>query len=345
MLPVDLHCRFLRDLDRRKLNSGYLTGINLKISLIYWSIGSFQLLRRYPPCGAKTPSDSISAGDYPPIECVPTANIIARDIDYVNYSEKAVLDYLDECWDGAGWGLGPLQCAHITSTMYALYVLAMINRLDHAPKESIVSWITSLQLPNGAFRGDDWGEADGRFSFCATAILSLLNSLDRIDRDKTMSFVLDCMNSDGGFGPVPHAESHAAYAYCSIGTLALLDGLDTVNRDALASWLSRRQIGGSCGGMNGRPEKAPDVCYSFWVFATLKIINRQDTIDTVGLKNFILDSQDMDEGGIPDRKGNSPDAFHTFFGLAALSLLGHEQLEPVDPIWALPVSTIKLGKQ
>ena len=28
-------------------------------------------------------------------------------------------------------------------------------------------------------------------------------------------------------------------------------------------------------GLNGRPEKLPDVCYSWWVLASLAILNRQ----------------------------------------------------------------------
>ena len=36
-------------------------------------------------------------------------------------------------------------------------------------------------------------------------------------------------------------------------------------------------------------------------------------------------------GGLADRPGDMVDVYHTCFGLAGLSLLGHELLEPVDP--------------
>jgi geranylgeranyl transferase type-2 subunit beta len=39
-----------------------------------------------------------------------------------------------------------------------------------------------------------------------------------------------------------------------------------------------------------------------------------------------LNCQDSD-GGISDRPGNTPDVFHTFFGLAALSLLNPEKYQ------------------
>ena len=37
-------------------------------------------------------------------------------------------------------------------------------------------------------------------------------------------------------------------------------------------------------------------------------------------------------GGLADRPGDMVDVFHTFFGLAGLSLLGHVGLEPIDPV-------------
>ena len=37
-------------------------------------------------------------------------------------------------------------------------------------------------------------------------------------------------------------------------------------------------------------------------------------------------------GGLADRPGDAVDVFHTFFGLAGLSLLDHPGLESVNPI-------------
>jgi geranylgeranyl transferase type-2 subunit beta len=35
------------------------------------------------------------------------------------------------------------------------------------------------------------------------------------------------------------------------------------------------------------------------------------------------------------------DVFHTFFGIAGLSLLGHADLESIDPTYALPVTSLQ----
>ena len=35
------------------------------------------------------------------------------------------------------------------------------------------------------------------------------------------------------------------------------------------------------------------------------------------------------------------DVFHTFFGIAGLSLMGFPGLEPIDPIFALPIKVVQ----
>lgn len=46
------------------------------------------------------------------------------------------------------------------------------------------------------------------------------------------------------------------------------------------------------GGLNGRPEKLPDVCYSWWILAGLVILRRCHWIDGNALAAWILMCQD-----------------------------------------------------
>ena len=71
------------------------------------------------------------------------------------------------------------------------------------------------------------------------------------------------------------------------------------------------------------------------------MMEKEDWIDQEALENFILQCQDS-EGGIGDRPGNTVDVFHTFFGLAALSLLQPAKygLSSIDPTYAIPKSTL-----
>ena len=63
-------------------------------------------------------------------------------------------------------------------------------------------------------------------------------------------------------------------------------------------------------------------------------------IDKPKLTKFILKCQDYKRGGISDRPEDMCDVYHTFFGLAGLSLMGNEQLREIDPLYALPSSTV-----
>ncbi len=81
-----------------------------------------------------------------------------------------------------------------------------------------------------------------------------------------------CKNFDGGFGAVPGAESHAGQIFCCVGALSIAGALDHVDVDLLGWWLCERQC--DSGGLNGRPEKQADVCYSWWILSALSTIGR-----------------------------------------------------------------------
>jgi geranylgeranyl transferase type-2 subunit beta len=101
-------------------------------------------------------------------------------------------------------------------------------------------------------------------------------------------------------------------------------------------------------GLNGRPEKLPDVCYSWWVVASLRIIGRLDWLDKNQLRKFIMACQDVETGGFSDRPNDMPDPFHTLFGLAGLSLLGESSLKTINPVFCMPqqvISRLKIQPQ
>ena len=123
-----------------------------------------------------------------------------------------------------------------------------------------------------------------------------------------------------------------------MGALKILDSLHLVNVDKLSWWLSERQLPN--GGLNGRPEKLEDVCYSWWVLSSLKMLDRLEYIDKDKLSNFILSCQDEEMGGFSDRPGNMTDLFHTLFGICGLSLLDYPNLNKVDVRYCLPYQTI-----
>ena len=96
--------------------------------------------------------------------------------------------------------------------------------------------VRRLQQPDGSFFGDDTGEVDTRFSYCALACLKIVNRMNAIDLAGAVKFITRCKNFDGGYGSVPGNESHAGQVFTCVAALKLADALDTVDSDLLCWW-------------------------------------------------------------------------------------------------------------
>nr|ADD24324.1 Geranylgeranyl transferase type-2 subunit beta [Lepeophtheirus salmonis] len=259
---------------------------------------------------------------------------------------QEVFSYIKECFDPTSGGYRPAanHDSHILYTLSAIQIAAIYDSMDIIPKAQVTKFISEPQQADGSFWGDKWAEKDSRFSFCAVAALKLLHPESPLSEfihvDKAFEYVISCMNFDGGFGTRPGSESHAGNTYCCTGFLSLTDNLHRIDADILGRWLAERQL--PSGGVNGRPQKLPDVCYSWWVLASLSIIGRLHWIDKKALSNFIYACQDSETGGISDRPGDYPDPFHTLFGMAGLSLMGVNRniIKEVNPVFCMPQSVI-----
>lgn len=278
--------------------------------------------------------------------------------------KEGVRDFVMSCYDAKSGGFAafPGHDAHVLTTLSGLQVLLtydMLSALLAEQKRQTIEFVLDLRLADGSFKGDGFGEVDTRFVFVGCYILTILEAMTDEIAESACNFIIQCRAFDGGFGLLPGAESHAAQVYTCVGCLALCDGLDRLD-DSTATWLSERQVLPS-GGFNGRPEKLPDVCYSWWVLLSLAILNKLSWISTEKVEEFILECQNVDTsgldkksleeiGGFSDRPGNQTDVYHTCFALAGLSLLlaDKHDLEEVDPILCMPkfvASRIKLYKR
>eukprot|EP01022_Parablepharisma_sp_SALTPOND_P003461 TRINITY_DN113_c0_g3_i1.p1 TRINITY_DN113_c0_g3~~TRINITY_DN113_c0_g3_i1.p1 ORF type:complete len:358 (+),score=42.36 TRINITY_DN113_c0_g3_i1:72-1076(+) len=302
----DQHIAYINNLENtlEKDEIGYYTNEHLRVSAGYWCLGSLALFAH-------------------PLE----------------EKRKETLELLSKCFTPCGgFGGCVFHDPCLSSTHYAILQLALFDALGDksvADTDKTAEYIAHLQKSDGSFMGDEWGEIDVRFSYYAISGLALLNKVSLIDTDKACEYILRCCNPDGAFGIVPGGESHAAYTFCAVAALGILRKLHLVDHDKLGQWLAKRQT--TEGGFNGRPEKLPDVCYSWWVLSTLYIIKRQQWCNKKSLQEFILKCQNDEDGGIADRQGNQADVFHTFFGSAAMSLMGYPGLVEVDPLFVFPV--------
>ena len=113
--------------------------------------------------------------------------------------------------------------------------------------------------------------------------------MDLVDVDRAVKYIQTCQNFDGGYGVGPGAETHAGQIFTCLGALTIANRLDVVDTDRLGAWLSERQLPN--GGLNGRPEKLEDVCYSWWVLSSLSMLRKLHWIDKSKLMTFILKCQ------------------------------------------------------
>ncbi|AMD20392.1 HDL352Cp [Eremothecium sinecaudum] len=310
-LYKEKHIKYVQSLDKKKEDYEYWLTEHLRLNGIYWGLTALCCL------------DAIDTFD-----------------------KSKVIEFVMGCWDAKTGGFGAFKGhdAHLVTTLSGLQILAIYDSLDVLTPEQIqqcVEFIEANQLDDGSFQGDRFGEVDTRFVYTALSSLSILGRLSPKVVDPAVEFIKRCYNFDGGFGLCPGAESHAAQAFTCIGALKIVNKLDELTKEQIENigwWLCERQV--PEGGLNGRPCKLPDVCYSWWVLSTLSIIDCLDWIDHDKLRKFILETQDP-KGGLSDRPGNEVDVFHTLFGIAGLSLMGFEDLKPIDPVYCMPYEVTK----
>lgn len=284
---------------------------------------------------------------------------VTKQTNVDNTMGSTIVDWVWTCYDSSSGSFGgnTKHQGHLLYTLSALQILAVSGQMESerllSAKTEIISFISSLQQSDGSFVGDRSSlEIDTRFAYCAFQSLALLGSLANsedassvVDVNKAMDYIMLCRNLDGGFGSCQGAESHAGQVFCCVGALAIAGGLDRLQVpaavDVLPWWLAERQV--DSGGLNGRPEKQADVCYSWWILSSLSILGKVDWINTDKLANYILKCQDDEDGGIADRPEDMADVFHTFFGVAGLSLLGYlpSTHRPIDPLYALPTDVVQ----
>ena len=83
-------------------------------------------------------------------------------------------------------------------------------------------------------------------------------------------------------------------------------------------------------GSNGRLNKLPDTCYSFWVGASLDMLDKTALIDVEGTRRWLLEKTQHMIGGFGKEPGYPPDIYHSYMGLAALAVLETPGLEKLD---------------
>lgn len=265
----------------------------------------------------------------------------------------------------------------LAATCFALQSLIVLkDDLHRVPIHKIIRTIQECQTEDGGFTNTltsahtfSTNEAlDLRYCMIATTIIKLLlrdttSIAKTIDVNSLITFISNLQNIDGGYGMRSGDESHAGMVFCAVDALAMISDNNQHydNNEALIDFLVHRQIWydeynktelshnayadiADNGGFNGRLNKAGDTCYVFWTLAALNICSKDSLINKEAAEMFLLNGTQNNFMGGFNKTANSdelPDPLHSFLGLAALSILGHEKVGKINTQFVLPESSYK----
>lgn len=153
------HVEYIRKISSDTQSFEYLVTQHLRMSGVYWGLTALALL--------------------------------VVDLKAESFSDQ-VLEWIFTCYDpeSGGFSGNTNHDPHMLYTLSALQILALYDQLDKVDAPKVISFVCSLQQPDGSFAGDKWGEIDTRFSYCALSILSMLKALDKIDLPKAVDFIV-----------------------------------------------------------------------------------------------------------------------------------------------------------
>ncbi|KAF7405302.1 hypothetical protein HZH66_004208 [Vespula vulgaris] len=224
------------------------------------------------------------------------------------------------------------RCGHLATTYTGLVTLVIVgDNLDRVDKKSIIEGVRACQNPDGSFKAIEMGyESDMRFLYCACCVSTILDDWSGVNKASAIDYILRSISYDGAIGQGPGLESHGGSTFCAIASLFLMNELHNVltqqHLTRLRRWCLMRQDGG----FHGRPGKPSDTCYSFWIGATLQLLDVGSLSNRDANKAFLLRTQDALVGGFAKFDNCTSDPLHTYLGLCGLSLLGEPGLSSLN---------------
>ncbi|GMM50760.1 hypothetical protein DASB73_017180 [Starmerella bacillaris] len=241
--------------------------------------------------------------------------------------------YIEYMFTGDGFRASSsgVRDTELLATYFGLAIAAMINyEFNDADKNNISTFVLSCRQKKGMYCNnptlfDEYDlNSSVRHTYAAFASLKLLgkniNDLESFERIKSLQ------NYDGGFGMCVNDESHAGLTFCALASLELGGSLSSAVKHKAVRFLLNRKV--LSNGFNGRPNKDPDCCYSFWVLNSLRMMGIDISLNTPALVDSNQSSQTEIDfmsscfdsilhafSPIPD---SDPDPYHTALALAAL---------------------------
>jgi geranylgeranyl transferase type-1 subunit beta len=71
------------------------------------------------------------------------------------------------------------------------------------------------------------------------------------------------------------------------------------------------------------------------------LIGKLDVFNTSKAQQYLLQMTQHRIGGFSKYPDDPPDIFHSYMGLAALSMLGHQELKPIHPAACMSMDAVQ----
>ncbi|KAG1456802.1 hypothetical protein G6F56_006751 [Rhizopus delemar] len=282
------------------------------------------------------------------IDWIYAQQLVPTESDDAN---KAVCGFRGSPWSGRPFDPCTKTCeyihydsSHIANTYTALLNLLMLgDDLSRVNKSAIIETLRYLQQEDGSIAPTVGSlERDVRFIYCACSISYILNDWSGLNLEKTTEHIIQLQSYEHGIAQCPKQEAHGGSTFCGTAALALMGRLDKgiLDKDGMVKWCLFRQLGG----FQGRPNKLQDVCYGFWIGASLDILGHFDLVNHESLKEFLMTSEHK-IGGFGKDPESLPDLLHSYMGVATLSLLNEPNIQPMHAALNVPLSAHKHLKE
>uniref|UniRef100_A0A8C1VZK8 Geranylgeranyl transferase type-1 subunit beta n=1 Tax=Cyprinus carpio TaxID=7962 RepID=A0A8C1VZK8_CYPCA len=235
---------------------------------------------------------------------------------------------------------------HVAMTYTGLACLIILgDDLSRVCREACLAGLRALQLEDGSFGSRSGSENDMRFVYCAACICYMLDDWSGMDRQRAIDYIRRSTSYDSGIGQGAGLESHGGSTFCAVASLCMMGKLHEVFSERELKRIRRWCILRQQNGFHGRPNKPVDTCYSFWVGATLELLDVFQYTNREKNRNYILSTQDRLVGGFAKWPDSHPDPLHTYFAICGLSLIGEADLQKVHPALNISVRAFESLRQ
>ncbi|CEJ93743.1 hypothetical protein VHEMI09313 [[Torrubiella] hemipterigena] len=178
-------------------------------------------------------------------------------------------------------------------------------------------------------------ESHGGYTYCGVSALALLDRPNNLDE----------MHNDGLEAKVRDASG--LLKFLSMRQFSYLSEQEIEDDGESENYIETEMQNMSLEeespfvGFNGRWNKKADTCYAWWNGGSLSILDRLSVVKAEPSRRYLLDITQHIIGGFSKNAGGPPDVQHSYFGLAALSILHDSSVKELDVMLCCAMDTTR----